>query len=219
VNTYTVESPTEVWQLLETAGANEDAVKWAKPFGADLERMWAECCYGELMMGVSARFWVPPVLIGLTTVAIIRASMPPDLRMVDMVFLTALVEVEDWLSTDDPDEIGDDHVIKAIQDADRREDAISSMAGRAVHCAMVAMSHSGSRCSTYVNAAAAVAINCAKLRAAVVCEGGESSRAVLDQIQIDAMRDAAAVVRHYVPFEVLSSSVLGYALQPSFANA
>lgn len=45
----------EVHAWLAAAGAQHDLVEWARPFGADFERMWTSCPRGDWLLALGAR--------------------------------------------------------------------------------------------------------------------------------------------------------------------
>ncbi len=45
----------DAWEWLERAGAHHDVVSWARVYGADWDRAWAECPRGDWLLGIAVR--------------------------------------------------------------------------------------------------------------------------------------------------------------------
>ena len=211
--------PAEVWQVLQSAGANEMAIEWARPYGRDLRKMWEECSHGELMLGLAAKQYVPPLLVGWALVEIIRSSMPKDLRRIDTPILEALVGVEDWMLSDDGDMDQEEANLEmSISMAERREDEICFVAGHAVMCLLLGLKHSEHHdCHAYPLSMATAAIHCSTLRGAICAEAGED-RQVVRHVQQDALREFASIARRFIPFTILVTGTLGMAMSPTFGD-
>ena len=213
--------PAEVWQVLQNAGANENAIEWARPYGRDLRRMWEECAHGELMLGLAAKQFVPPLLLGWTVVEIIRSSMPQDLRRIDTGILEALVGIEDWMLSDDEGEMEREEAIlmPAISAAERRNDEVCAAAGNAVMCLLIGLNHcSHHDCKTYPLSMATAVIHCSTLRGAVCHEAGETNPRTLHHVQQVALEEFAATARRFIPFTVLVTGALGLVMRPTFGD-
>lgn len=213
--------PMEVWEFLQTAGANERAIEWGRPYGTDIARAWDECDHGELMLSIAARFYAPPVLIGWSAIEMLRSSLPQDLRRVDTAILESIVGIEDWLASDSLDPlIGEEAALGAcLREADACDDAVCSFASQAALSLLTALQHSQHGCQSWTVGAAGAVINCARLRAAIVVENGESGRDIIESIQTNALRDFATIARRYLPYSMLATSALGLILNPPFGDA
>lgn len=58
---------TRLREWLEANGAHHDVVEWARPYGEDWERAYAECPRGDWLLGIAARR-------GVDRAAVVRAA-------------------------------------------------------------------------------------------------------------------------------------------------
>jgi len=66
----------DVWQWLAKAGAQADAVDWARPYGGDFRRLWSECPRGDWLLAIAARLGCERVVLLGAAAACARLALP-----------------------------------------------------------------------------------------------------------------------------------------------
>lgn len=202
----------EAWQFLDSLGANDEAVSWARSFGPDLRRMWNACDHGELMSSIMMAMSVPLPLALWSCIDIVRDSVS-DVRMGD-ANRDALRSIGVWLSSNcdlDLDTMMRD-VTRLMNDAEERDDGIVAMVGHVVTRMILAIQHlDHNGCHGFAMAVMAMFFFASKVRTTVMLVCGNDDRPV-DVIDRESMGYAADVIRGYVPYEVLVSAVLRLAM-------
>ncbi len=67
-------TPVAGW--LARIGADPEAVAWARAYGVDWERAWAECPRGEWLLSITARMAIDPTSLVRAATACARLAMP-----------------------------------------------------------------------------------------------------------------------------------------------
>jgi hypothetical protein len=68
-------TPEDAHTWLTRQGAQHDLVEWARAFGADFARLWAECPRGDWLLALAARLGVPREALLAATCGCVRPAL------------------------------------------------------------------------------------------------------------------------------------------------
>jgi hypothetical protein len=68
------------WEWLEGRGASHDIVEWARPYGAEVDRLWRECPRGDWLLAIATRLGVETSVLAQAACGCARIALPhvPD---------------------------------------------------------------------------------------------------------------------------------------------
>jgi hypothetical protein len=176
----------QVADWLEREGASHDVVEWARPYGADMQRLWAECPRGDWLIALALRLGAEHRLLVRAACGCARLALShlPDSEQRPAAAVRA---AEAWSAGELDADACAAHKQAAAQALDQTGDPAAAAAGIAAQCALDAI----------WDAEAAVSAAAYAAQAAVLATGDCAMLEALNFTQ----RKSAQLVRASIPAE------------------